>query len=65
MFEQQRFKFTDIADEQNVLQQTFNKIYFERPNECSDVLNLARNLFDLSEYRKCAHMIKPFANPKH
>ena len=34
-----------------------NKIFFERPNEEVDKLNLARVLFDLKEFRKCSHMI--------
>ena len=32
----------------------FNKVFFERPSETLDKLNLARTLFDLKEYRKCA-----------
>ena len=28
-------------------------------------MNLARTLFDLREYRKCAHLLKPFATPKY
>jgi hypothetical protein len=43
----------------------FNKIYFEKPNEVTDTLNLARALFDLREYRKAAHILKPIANPKN
>lgn len=64
----QTFKFTDSVDEDDFLYKTnstFNKVYFEKPNESTDFLNLARTLFDLREYRKCAHFIKPFANSKN
>jgi len=36
----------------------FNKVFFERPSETLDKLNLARTLFDLKEYRKCAHNLE-------
>lgn len=39
--------------------------YFERPNAATDALNLARSLFDLREYRKCAFVLKPYANEKY
>lgn len=32
----------------------FSKVFFERPSEANDKLNLARTLFDLKEYNKCA-----------
>jgi hypothetical protein len=61
-----RVLFTDAADE--IMQQratngqkAFNFHYFERPNGASDALNFARTLFDLREYRKCAHILKPYA----
>jgi hypothetical protein len=62
--------FTDAADEimssrKNTPQATFNYHYFERPNASTDALNLARTLFDLREYRKCAHVLKPYANEKY
>jgi anaphase-promoting complex subunit 8 len=37
----------------------------ERPCEVTDALNLARSLFDLREYRKCAHLLRKIANPKN
>lgn len=40
-------------------------MFYELPNEVTDTLNLARALFDLREYRKCAHMLKRFANPRY
>jgi hypothetical protein len=43
----------------------FNKVWFEKPSEVSDSMNLARVLFDLREYRKCAHTLKPFATIKN
>ena len=46
-------------------QQQFNYHYFERPNAATDALNLARTLFDLREYRKCANILKPYANEKY
>ena len=36
---------------------TFSKVYYEEPSVEQDTLNLARSLFDLKEYRKCAHML--------
>ena len=37
----------------------FSKVYYEEPGSEQDILNLARALFDLKEYRKCAHMLTP------
>ena len=37
----------------------FNKVYYEEPGNEQDILNLARSLFDLKEYRKCAHLLSP------
>ena len=34
-------------------------MYYEEPSSEQDVLNLARSLFDLKEYHKCAHMLAP------
>ena len=42
---------------------SFNKPYVEEFNEATDILNLARVLFDLREYRKCMSILKPFAIP--
>ena len=36
---------------------TFDKVFFERPSEMLDTLNLGRTLFELREYRKCAHTL--------
>lgn len=33
----------------------------EKYDKSTDVLMLARNLFDLREYKKCAHLLKDFA----
>lgn len=41
---------------------TFNKIFFEEPCGALDSLNLARTLFDLREYRKCAHVLQPLTH---
>ena len=38
---------------------TFCKVYYEEPSSEQDILNLARSLFDLKEYRKCAHLLNP------
>jgi len=43
-------------------QASFNKVFYEEPCAALDVLNLARTLFDLREYRKCAHVLQPFTN---
>ena len=43
-------------------QMLFNKVFFEKPSEVVDTLNLARSLFDLKEYRKCAHIHTKFQN---
>ena len=43
-------------------QMLFNKVFFEKPSEMVDTLNLARSLFDLKEYRKCAHILTNFQN---
>ena len=37
----------------------FTKVFYEEPNHTQDTLNLARSLFDLREYRKCAHLLTP------
>ena len=41
---------------------TFNKVYYEEPGSEQDVLNLARSLFDLKEYHKCAHLLTPIVS---
>ena len=41
---------------------SFNKVFYEEPCGALDVLNLARTLFDLREYRKCSHVLQPFTN---
>jgi hypothetical protein len=38
--------------------QQFNKVFFERPSEEHDKVMLGRTLFDLKEYRKCAHTLQ-------
>ena len=63
--EQNRVHFTDAADDIMQSKRQFTLHYFERPNASTDTLNLARSLFDLREYRKCAHMLKPYANEKY
>lgn len=69
MNDNSKLKFTDCAEEENLRRYNpnaeFNKVYFEMPNEATDTLNLARTLFDLREYRKCAYLLKQFATPKH
>lgn len=42
--------------------QTFTKVYYEDPGTVHDVLGLARSLYDLKEYRKCAHLLEPITN---
>lgn len=44
---------------------TFNKVYYEEPCGEQDTLNLARALFDLKEYRKCAHLLAPIVAQKN
>ena len=63
--------FSDVLDEADLPGMTnnkpaeaaaavsFNKVFFERPSEALDILNLARTLFDLKEYRKCAFTLEP------
>jgi hypothetical protein len=70
MHDTNRMVLTDAADE--IMNQrkggcstAFSYHYFERPNAATDALNLARTLFDLREYRKCAHVLKPYANEKY
>lgn len=65
-----RVLFTDAADEILAAKaasgsKSFSYQYFERPNAATDALNLARTLFDLREYRKCASVLKPFATEKY
>ena len=62
----QKQKYTDVLEDDDFNAKSgFNKVYFEKPNETSDVLALARTLFDLREYRKCINLLKPFANSKY
>lgn len=43
----------------------FDKVYIEDLTEdCADALMVARNLFDLKEYKKCSHMLKEFIDDK-
>jgi Anaphase promoting complex subunit 8 / Cdc23 len=69
--QQNRVLFTDSADEimasraASGATKSFNYHYFERPNAATDALNLARTLFDLREYRKCASILKPYATEKY
>ena len=51
--------------EKMVLGKSLPKTYIEEMNDSSDTLGLARTLFDLREYRKCAFLLKPFAIPKY
>lgn len=58
--------FTDTLEDEDITNyMSFNKVFYERRTEATDALNLARILFDLKEYRKCAHVLKPFATTKH
>lgn len=70
MQDSNKMVFTDAADEIMNLRKGGNNTpfiyhYFERPNAATDALNLARTLYDLREYRKCAHVLKPYANEKY
>jgi len=62
-------RFTDVADLDGQFkynpQAAFTKVYFEKTSEATDIMDLARNLYDLREYRKCAHLLKKLANPKN
>ena len=49
---------SDFATQDSSTSQ-FSKVYYEEPGSEQDILNLARALFDLKEYRKCAHMLTP------
>ena len=42
--------------------ESFDYIFYERKNRVNDVVNLARILFDLREYRKACHKLKPYLN---
>jgi hypothetical protein len=37
----------------------FDKVFYEKPSEVLDTLNLGRTLFELREYQKCAHLLHP------
>ena len=51
---------SDKIEERDLLPENpFKKVYFEGFSECSDVLNSARVLFDLREYRKASFILKP------
>ena len=57
-----RLSLSDTLDEVDFAQDqhhAFTKVYYEEPSNQQDVLNLARSLFDLKEYRKCAHLLAP------
>lgn len=44
----------------------FDKIFIEKYDKTSDVLLVARGLFDLREYKKCAYLLKDFiTNPEY
>ena len=69
-FQAQNEVFSDVLDETDLpamannkpaeaAASSFNKVFFERPSETLDVLNLARSLFDLKEYRKCDFTLEP------
>jgi hypothetical protein len=36
----------------------FRKVFYERPCRSNDKVELARTLFDLKEFRKCAHILQ-------
>lgn len=60
-----KYRLTDDPEDEDWKKQgAFTKVYFEKPSELTDTLNLARTLFDLREFRKCANLLKPFANHK-
>lgn len=44
---------TDFANPNN-----FTKVFYEEPCAALDTLNLARSLFDLREFRKCAYLLE-------
>jgi hypothetical protein len=49
----QGIRYIDDVEEDDFSKKgQFYKVYFEKPNEVTDTLNLARTLFDLREYRK-------------
>ena len=50
-------RYSDTLDEQDLTSPNFDKVFFERPSQLNDTLNLARTLFELREYRKCAYML--------
>ncbi|CDW85316.1 anaphase-promoting complex subunit 8-like [Stylonychia lemnae] len=66
---QMNLRFTEQSDISEQLEYNpstnFNKVFFEKPSEATDTLNLARALFDLREYRKCSNLLKPLANHKN
>lgn len=44
----------------------FDKVFKEPYDESSDAVMLARNLFDLREFKKCAFAVSKYAeNPNH
>ena len=50
---------SDVLSENDLLStDSFSKVYYEEPCPEQDSLNLARSLYDLKEYRKCAHLLQ-------
>jgi hypothetical protein len=39
----------------------FGKVFYERPSQTVDTLELARTLIDLKEFRKAAFIVEPIA----
>ena len=46
--------FQEILDE-DLPTESFNLVFYEKHSPLLDKLNLARTLFDLREYKKCAN----------
>mmetsp|Transcript_5636 Transcript_5636/g.4029 ORF Transcript_5636/g.4029 Transcript_5636/m.4029 type:complete len:130 (+) Transcript_5636:292-681(+) len=59
----QQARFSSTVDPEDLQpDNSFQKVFYEEPCEEIDALNLARTLFDLREYRKCASNLKPYAS---
>lgn len=53
----------DIEDYPIHKDEPFSYTFYERKSRVNDVVNLARSLFDLREYRKACHKLKPYLHP--
>ena len=46
--------------ENTEISQSYEKVYQEKVDESYDAVLIARNLLDLREFKKCAHMVEKY-----